>query len=155
MAIFFKRPSTFVAVMGWVFSIIGFVFFEPILAPHLQLEFGFDSAEVAFFYSIFTVTCLLSNLCLAFKPPSSHLNYWNSLSTLGLVACLLLLGPSSLLNLPSQSLTLVAIGIAGIGVFSPIMSLSSTLLIIQPLIKAYPRVTTRVASLFGIIREIM
>ena len=48
----------------------------------------------------------------------------------------------------------MAIGIAGIGIFSPIVSLSSTLLVLEPLKKAYPSETGRIAALYGTIREI-
>ena len=58
-------------------------FYERVLGGKLELKYGFNSDQVAYFYSIFTVATFIANISLTFFPLKSNFLFWVTLSTLG------------------------------------------------------------------------
>ena len=89
-------------------------FFEPILAGKLQLEYGFNSDQVANFYSICTIATFISNLLLAVLPIKKHFLIWIALNSILIVLSLFLMGPSRLFQIP-DNLMIMGIGMGLLG----------------------------------------
>ena len=89
-------------------------FYEPILGGKLLLEYGFTSDEVAYFYSIFTISAFSTSLLLTFFPIKTQYMLWTVMSLVFSVLAVLLMGPSLLLRIPDNLITMgVGIGMLG------------------------------------------
>ena len=94
--------------------VVVITFYPPTLALKLELVYGFDSDEAAYFYSLETVFAFVSNLLLILFPIKKAPRLWTSLSLLGTIVGVFLMGPSALLRLP-ESIYLMGVGTAVMG----------------------------------------
>ena len=80
--------------------IIMITFYEPTLAVKLELVYGFDSDESAYFYSIETGAAFISTFFLTICPIKTKSERWSLFALIGSIISVLLMGPSALLHLP-------------------------------------------------------
>ena len=76
------------------------LFYEPTLAVKLELVYGFDSDQSAYFYSLETVFAFTTTLALTIWPIKTKPERWSLLGIAGGAISVLLMGPSALLHLP-------------------------------------------------------
>ena len=80
-----------------------------------MLEYDFTSDEVAYFYSIFTIAAFATNLVLTSFPIKTRYVLWIVISSIFSVLAVLLMGPSLLLRIPDNLITM-AVGTGMMGV---------------------------------------
>ena len=74
------------------------LFYEPTLAVKLELVYGFDSDQSAYFYSLGTVFAFTTTLALTIWPIKTKPERWSLLGIPGGAISVLLMGPSALLQ---------------------------------------------------------
>ena len=131
-----------------------FTFFEPVLADRLQIDFDYDSEEVAYFYSIFTLSGFLSALVLALFPLKSNLPYWAGFAyVLGIIA-LILMGPNDWIGLP-DSTVIIGVGLFLLSSSTQLLRVASTVMILNALKSRHPSQIHRISKLLGSLNEII
>lgn len=129
-------------------------FFEPILADRLELDFDYDSDQVAYFYSIFTLSAFFIGLVLIIFPLKSSFPQWSAFAYfLGLIA-LLMMGPSNWIGLPDSEV-LMGIGLFILSCCTQTLRVSSIVMILDPLKSKYPDHIHRISQLMGAYNEII
>lgn len=124
-------------MIGTYVAMLLAIFYEPILAGELELNYGFTTEDAAYFYSIFTIAAFAANLFLITFPLKKRFLMW---SVCGLVLSVLasfLSGPSKLLRLP-DSLYLIGTGIALLGISSQVIQVTMVVNTLQPMYKMFP-----------------
>ena len=101
-------------------------FYEPTLAVKLELVFGFDSDQSAYFYSLLTVFAFTTTLILTFCPIKTRSERWSLLGLAGGIISVLLMGPSALLHLP-ENIYIMGAGTAMLGIFGQILGIACVL----------------------------
>ncbi len=109
-------------VVGMFVGLLMGTFYEPVLGAKLAVAFDYDSDQVAYFYSIYTLATFLANLALTFAPIKSKHQIWVFASSLLAIIGALLMGPSRLLGLP-DNLLLMAAGMAVLGLSAQVFSI--------------------------------
>ena len=112
--------------IGYFIAFSFLCFFEPVLADRLQIDFDYDSDEVAYFYSLFTISALLTGLVLALLPLKSNFPHWAAFGYVLGILSLLLMGPSDYVGLPDSTVLI------GLGLF--LLSSSTQLLRVAALL---------------------
>ena len=141
------------SVVGAFVGIFVAIFYEPVLGGKLELEYGFNSDQVAYFYSILTIATFASNLYLTVFPLKRHLLFWITVSTVGEIISILLMGPSRLLQLPDSLITM-GIGNRLLGLICQVYGVAMVLITLEPLQKRFPGQNHRISKLFGAYRQI-
>ena len=75
-------------------------FYEPTLAVKLEMVYGFDSDESAYFYTFETLFAFLATVFFTIRPLNSHTHIWTGVGLAGSAISVFLMGPSSLFHLP-------------------------------------------------------
>ena len=129
------------------------IFYEPILGGKLLQKYDMKSDEVAYFFSIFSISVFSTNLFLTFFPLKKRFMLWIVVSSVFSVLSILLMGPSRLLQIP-DNLIVMAVGTGMLGVARQVYSVSMVVHTLQPLYKMFPGQTNRISKLFAAFRQI-
>ena len=113
------------------------IFYEPILGGKLELKWDFTSDQVAYFYSIFTISSFCSNLYLTLFPLKKNFLLWITVSSVISILALFLMGPSRLFRIP-DSLIIMGIGMGILGLSSQVYGVVIIILILEPLQRRFP-----------------
>ena len=128
--------------------VVVIAFYLPTLAVKLELVFGFSSDEAAYFYSLETVSAFLTNLLLILCPIKSHSQNWNVFALLGTAIGVFLMGPSALLFFP-ESIYVMGVGTALMGIFAQILSISSMVCCSESMKQLYPAEEQQISRILG------
>ena len=134
--------------------VVVITFYPPTLALKLELVYGFDSDEAAYFYSLETVFAFASNLLLILFPIKKAPRLWTSLSLLGTIVGVFLMGPSALLRLP-ESIYLMGVGTAVMGGVAQVLSIASVVVCAESMKQRFPGEEEHVSNILGSYRVTM
>jgi MFS family permease len=126
------------AAMAAGISYFSYAFYEPVAALYLKESLGLSEVNIGIFFAIFPVFYTVGCLVCQFVPIQIA-------KRLVVMTCSLLFGianfftgPSKLLNLPADSLTMMIVGQAMLGVFGAMMVVPSLPEMIDSLKQKYP-----------------
>lgn len=128
--------------------VVVITFYPPTLAVKLELSFGFDSDQAAYFYSLETAFAFVTNLVLIFFPITSHAQQWNACALLGTIVGVFLMGPSALLLLPSN-IYIMGVGTALMGTFAQVLSISSVVCCAESMQQLFPGEDEQISRILG------
>lgn len=130
------------------------MFYEPILADRLQIDFGYNSDHVAYFFSIYTVSAFVVGLILILFPIKTRIPYWAALALILGIIGLILMGPSNWLGLPDSDI-LIGIGLFFLSSAVQLLRVSSIVLILHPIKSQHPSQIRRISKLLAVYNEII
>ena len=130
------------------------MFYEAILGDKLQIDFGYNSDEVAYFFAIFSISAFLMASLLILFPLKYRFPEWAALALLIGVVALILMGPCSWIGLPDNQI-IIASGFFLLSIANQLLRVSSLVLITNSMMKAFPGQIHQISKLLGTYNELI